>query len=274
MAHYRKIDTRIWNDAKFYELAPHAKLVFIGILTHPNMTGLGVMRASEESLAADLNMELKAFGEAFREVFRKGLIKVSERPPVILVPRFLKYNKPESPNVVRGWAKVVDMVPESDLLFEALDIAKANVCSMPKAFTEAFTEAIREVFRKTSLNQRTENREQRTEKETACAEQTDAPLGSGFLFVTQTGKWELSQDDLDKIVEAHPKLDVPGECRRAALWLEANPTKRKTDRGMLKFLTAWLMRANNPPNGKQLHNPNRGTANEDVEAFMKSWRLA
>lgn len=46
MARYRKIDSRIWNDAKFRELSDNGKLVFLMLLTHPSMTSLGAMRAT------------------------------------------------------------------------------------------------------------------------------------------------------------------------------------------------------------------------------------
>jgi hypothetical protein len=41
MGRYRKIDTRIWNDAKFRELSERGQLEFLFGLTHPNMTMLG-----------------------------------------------------------------------------------------------------------------------------------------------------------------------------------------------------------------------------------------
>lgn len=43
--------------------------------------------------------------------------------------------------------------------------------------------------------------------------------------------------------EMFPTLDVDAECRRALAWVEANPTKRKTARGMPKFLVGWMLRA-------------------------------
>jgi hypothetical protein len=43
--------------------------------------------------------------------------------------------------------------------------------------------------------------------------------------------------------EAYPGIDVLGEVRKARAWLEANPTRRKTHRGMPAFLVSWLNRA-------------------------------
>jgi hypothetical protein len=63
---YRKIDPRIWNDAKFRELSDKGKLVFLFVLTHPCMTALGAMRGTMAGLAAELGWPAEAFQEAFR----------------------------------------------------------------------------------------------------------------------------------------------------------------------------------------------------------------
>ena len=54
MAHYRKVETLIWNDRKFNALSSDGKLVFLFLLTHPNLTVLGAMRSSVMGLAGEL----------------------------------------------------------------------------------------------------------------------------------------------------------------------------------------------------------------------------
>lgn len=41
-----------------------------------------------------------------------------------------------------------------------------------------------------------------------------------------------------------PGLDVLGETRKAEAWLQANPGRWKTPRGIARFLFSWLERAN------------------------------
>ena len=119
MAHYRKIDPRMWNDEKFRSLSMEGKLAFVLLLTHPHMTALGAMRATIPGLAAELG-DPKAFGEAFREVFAKGLAKHDEKASCVYLPRFLKYNKPESPNVIKAWVHCIDLIPECGLKNEVI----------------------------------------------------------------------------------------------------------------------------------------------------------
>ena len=45
------------------------------------------------------------------------------------------------------------------------------------------------------------------------------------------------------MARAFPAVDIRSELQRAALWVQANPTNRKTPRGVRAFLAKWLGRA-------------------------------
>lgn len=141
MARYRKIDPRIWNDEKFASLSHEAQRMFFFVLTHPSMTALGAFRISRAGMAEELGLEGKGFLEPFRELFEKGLVRYDERAFLLFAPNFLKYNPPENPNVVKGWAAAVDLLPECALKREVILRAKScaactSACS--KAFEDAF----------------------------------------------------------------------------------------------------------------------------------------
>ena len=55
--------------------------------------------------------------------------------------------------------------------------------------------------------------------------------------------WQLSQSQLLAWMAAYPSIAVLGECRKAQQWIFADPTRRKTAKGMLRFLVGWLNRA-------------------------------
>jgi len=144
MGRYRKIDSRIWNDAKFCALSKDGKLVFLMLLTHPSMTALGAMRASLAGLGEELGWEPEAFREAFREAFLQGMVEHDPKALLIALPNFLKYNPPESPNVVKAWVGALDLLPECDL--------KIRVVLRAKGFAEAFGEAFGKAFAKAMPN--------------------------------------------------------------------------------------------------------------------------
>src|SRR5262249_2204447 len=149
MGRYRKVDPRVWNDEKFRDLSDHGKLVFFFLLTHPHMTALGAMRASIAGLAAELGWQPKAFREAFGEAFAKGMVKHDEKASFVWLPNFLRYNGPESPNVIKSWAASLDLLPECSLKSELL----CTVKTFAEALSEAFNKALPKAFAKGMPNQ-------------------------------------------------------------------------------------------------------------------------
>jgi hypothetical protein len=53
---------------------------------------------------------------------------------------------------------------------------------------------------------------------------------------------------VDELSAAYPALDVRAECNRARLWVEANPARRKTAKGMKRFICGWIANATNKGN--------------------------
>jgi hypothetical protein len=141
MARYRKIDPRIWNDEKFASLSHEGQRAFLFILTHPSMTSLGAFRATKEGIEAELGIDTKGFAKPFQELLSKGLIKYDESRFLVFAPNFLKYNQPENPNVVKGWAGCLDLLPECPLLAEVLQRAKSCASANSKT-SKAFSESL------------------------------------------------------------------------------------------------------------------------------------
>lgn len=52
----------------------------------------------------------------------------------------------------------------------------------------------------------------------------------------------ITQPDIDDWQKLFPAVDVLGELRKMVAWAEANPARRKTDRGIRKFVVSWLMK--------------------------------
>jgi uncharacterized phage protein (TIGR02220 family) len=141
MGRYRKIDTRTWNDQKFNELSDYGKLVFFLLLTHPHLTPIGAMRASLPGLASDLHWPLEKLQKAFEESFLKSMVQYDESATFMWLPNFLKYNQPESPNVVKSWEHSLDNLPECLLKNLLINHIKSYVKTLSLAFQEALPKA-------------------------------------------------------------------------------------------------------------------------------------
>ena len=137
MAKYRKIDPRIWNDAKFMALSDNGKLAFLFLLTHPHMTALGAMRATIPGLAAELGWLEESFREAFQEALSKGIVKHDPKASFLWLPNFIRYNPPESPNVVKAWVSALDLLPECEMRILCLRRVKELTDGMSEGFVKA-----------------------------------------------------------------------------------------------------------------------------------------
>lgn len=195
MARYRKIDTRIWNDAKFNGLSERGKLVFFFGLTHPNLTMLGAMRATIPGLAAEIGIPAEAFREAFQEALLKGMTKHDEKASFLWFPNFLRYNKPESPNVVKSWPEAYDLVPECTLKQDLFQHVKAYA----EGLTEAFGKAFHEAFAKTMPNQEPEQEPEYISPATPTT-QKHPPSEE-----KRTRKAKIPESVLVEIYEAYPR---------------------------------------------------------------------
>lgn len=272
MAHYRKIDTRIWNDAKFNALSNDAKFVFLFILTHPNLTALGAMKATIPGMACEISMKEEAFREAFQEVLRKALIKHDERHGLVFVPNFIKYNAPGSPNVLKAFAKPLEYLPECSLKREVIDIirnfvdenmSKAFKKDLPKAFREAFQEGLPKGFQegipegipkpinnkhktisikhKTISNKKNNNTVVVDEFLASPVDNVvmTIPLVDGELFVEEFM--------IDSWIETYPNVDVMQQLKEIRQWFKDKPDELRTGKTIKGFINIWLSNRQNRP---------------------------
>lgn len=146
MSRYRKIEVRTWSDEKFRELSaipPSGQGLWFFLLTGPHTTAIpGLFRAGRAAMAEELNWEQEAFDEAFREVSDQGMAKADFKAKLVWLPKAIQHNKPESPNVVRGWRVELDLLPECDLKREAVEGIREALEIAGPSYVEAFDEVL------------------------------------------------------------------------------------------------------------------------------------
>lgn len=60
-----------------------------------------------------------------------------------------------------------------------------------------------------------------------------------------TKDWPLTEQRLKDLQPLYPGVDILLEAKKALQWVKDNPSRRKTDRGMAKFLSGWFERSQN-----------------------------
>ena len=71
----------------------------------------------------------------------------------------------------------------------------------------------------------------------------DTPAPAFSFVLKNKSLWGLWEEGVGKLERAWPRVDVRAELTKAASWLTANAGKRKTARGMPRFIDGWLRRA-------------------------------
>lgn len=79
-------------------------------------------------------------------------------------------------------------------------------------------------------------------REPASATSDRSPLFPCSGRKHDPSEWQASDEQIDGWSDAYPAVDVVAELRRAKAWLDSNPNKRKTARGMPAFLNRWMSR--------------------------------
>ena len=135
MAHYRVVDTKIWNDAKFRALSWDARMLFLYVLTHPQMMAVGAMRSTLDSLWQELCRTRAPLvphscpsgappvphpcpTDAAAEIRASGMVREDESACFLCLPNWFKYNAPHNQHGRKFWLDTFDILPECALASE------------------------------------------------------------------------------------------------------------------------------------------------------------
>lgn len=85
------------------------------------------------------------------------------------------------------------------------------------------------------------------------AQQVQEPIDPPIiqLILNDKSLFDVTKEYFDEWCELYPNVDVMQELRNMKGWLNANPTKRKTKRGINKFINGWLAREQDKPKYNQ-----------------------
>ena len=91
------------------------------------------------------------------------------------------------------------------------------------------------------------------------------PDPSGFAIPLNDGsEWAIPLTTVQDWKQAFPAVDVDQELREMRAWANANPTKRKTSRGVSAFAFRWLAKAQDTPSRTAMN----GAGRRDAETFV------
>ena len=75
------------------------------------------------------------------------------------------------------------------------------------------------------------------------------------LQLNDNSYFEVTQSFYDELKPLYPAVDLDTEFKQMIAWIIGNPTKRKTSRGIKKFITSWLSREQDKGGNKTYQKP-------------------
>ena len=144
---YYRISTRFWDDEKSRGWPTDVKLLALYLLTSRHRTLEGIFVLPLSSVCEDLHWNRKKLSKLMTVLTTNQFLRYDPEARVMLIRNALRYQAPESANVVTGAIRRIKDLPKSPLLEEFLALAKLH-CSrqggseFPRKFYEELERAL------------------------------------------------------------------------------------------------------------------------------------
>lgn len=226
MREFGTIHRGFWANQDLQEAGDDARLLGAYLLTSPHTVALGAFRLPDAYACEDLGWSPKRFQDGLEALSDAGFIKYDPATKWVWVMKFLQWNRPANPNIWKAIAKAAANVPGS-VSFRDEILSSAGV-----------SETVSQTVRKPSIK-------------SPSPSPSLGEVGENSITVPASdgSEYAIPLSDIAEWEQTYPAVNVEGELRKARAWCLANPSKRKTHRGMSKFLNGWLSRANEKGGG-------------------------
>lgn len=121
-------------------------------------------------------------------------------------------------------------------------------------------------------NTRNENRNTINDNNKRGAETPLADVES--ITLNDGTEWKCTLADYEEYKRLYPGVDVDNAFREMRAWCNSNPTKRKTARGIKRFVNGWLSRNQDSGRGSQTNKPVKDNNNFDRRRYSEEMLAA
>ena len=87
------------------------------------------------------------------------------------------------------------------------------------------------------------------------------------LPLNGNGSYSVSKEQAEEWKKLYPAVDIAQQLRNMKGWLDANPDRRKTKQGILRFITGWLSREQDKGSNRKISCGD--SVSYDIEAFKR-----
>lgn len=234
MASRRMFSIRITESARFLKMPPSSQNLYFH---------LG-MRADDDGVveAYPVMCMTSSTEDDLRVLIGKGFVSILNEDLVVFIDDWMENNNIRADRKIDSIYKdlLLQIVPDA-----RVKTAKPSYYSKTKAICQTND---RQMTDKCPANvsigkdRLGKDRLGKDNINTVCSEpDKPAPNPSGILLpLNDKSFYDVPLDKIAMWKETYPAVDVEQELKRMIAWLDSNPTRRKTRRGIASFINRWL----------------------------------
>lgn len=271
---YRKVSDSFWTGRTGKQIRslddPQVIVLAVYLLTCRHSNRLGLYYLPVPFINHETGIPLKALERGFEALSGFNFCRFDADSEVVWVIEMARWqvlegsNAPLKPkdNQVKSLNKVYQELPKCLYLGEFFD-KYVNLFHLDSRRDPIASEALDSEGPSKPLRSRERERERESNRSSLRSDLAPSDSGESSPPVPATAPpddpvvqtlptnngvvFDVTQSMAQKWSTAYPAVDVPSTLKRIDVWLDANPTRRKTPKGMKGFITRWLGKEQDRP---------------------------
>lgn len=249
MRDYGIIHSGFWRDPALANAGDRARLLACYLLTCQHGNGLGCFYLASGYVRADLGWSNAQLHPAFKALAKARFALWCVDTEYVLIRNYLRYNPVANGNIAKARIKQFRTVPKGfRYRFETVSELLTHGRHWPDWFKQELEQTQGDNgangFETVSKPSRNTDKDTDTRKDQNTARSSNANARTIVTLHAVTGEPLPVREDQAGIWQSQfPGVDVERELLKIGAWLDANPKRRKTLRGLPRFVVNWLSRA-------------------------------
>ena len=244
---YGTIQSGFWLNPDVQKLTEKAKLMACYLLTCSHGNSIGCFYLPNAYVEHDLGLKATEVSKGYSNLYQyRFAIHDTDSSNYVYIRNFMRWNPTLNPKMQINREKLWSALPD-DLSFKVY-VAQCFLEFTPDLIKDTSKSTLNQFISKRKLEVSIPFRNNYTKTKTKLDSNRkptaqSAKLATIAKLPTNNGEpFDVLEDQAGVWQGQFPGVDVGAELLKIQAWLDANPTRRKTHRGMSRFVVGWLSR--------------------------------